>query len=107
MVLHLHSKYLVIIKLEIHRNFTYQAPPPPGSVAAYADHGRLIAPHIQGFIWGEALSRRQRAQFAGGIFSAPGVKIVRVHDFPGALKYMGKPPYRGRSVYRLASGRYI
>ena len=97
--------YLVIIEFEIYRNFRYLEPLPAGSVVPHVDQGRLIAPHIQGFIWGKFPSARQRARFEGGIFDVPGIKVVGVHDFDGALKYMGKPPCRGRSVFRLPSGR--
>lgn len=99
--------YLVMIEFEIYRNVRYLAPPSPGSVARHADHGRLIAPHIQGFIWGKFPSPRQCALFPGGIFDAPGIKVEGVYGFTGALRYMGKPPYRGRSVFRLASGRLL
>jgi hypothetical protein len=92
--------YLVTIEFEIFRNVRYRGAPTPGSVSSYADHGRLITPHLQGLIWGKFPSPRQRAQFSGGIFDAPGIKVVGVHDFAGAVKYLGKPPYRGRSVYR-------
>jgi hypothetical protein len=99
--------YLVGIEFEVFRNVKYLGPPPLGSVASHQELGCTIAPHIQGFIWGQSPSRRQRASFSGGIFGAPGVDVESVYDFAGALKYMGKPPYRGRSVYRLASGRKI
>lgn len=99
--------YLVMIEFEIYRNVRHLEPLPPGSVVPHHDHGRLITPHIQGLIWGKFPSPRQRACFAGGLFGAPGIKIIGVHDFPGALKYTGKPPYRGRSVFRATSGRKI
>jgi hypothetical protein len=99
--------YLVVIEFEIFRNVRHLASPPLGSVAAHADHGRLIAPHIQGLIWGRLPSPRQRAHFQGGLFNAPGIKVIGIHDFAGALKYTGKPPYRGRSVYRTRTGRKI
>ena len=96
--------YIVAIEFETFRNVRYLGPPPPGSVAAHQDQGRTIAPHIQGLIWGKFPSPRQRAQFSGGIFNAPGIKVVGVHDVAGAVKYLGKPPYRGRSVYRRLNG---
>ena len=96
--------FIVAIEFETFRNVRYLGPAPPGSVAAHEDHGRLITPHIQGLIWGKFPSPRQRAQFSGGIFNAPGIKVVGVHDVAGAVKYLGKPPYRGRSVYRRLNG---
>jgi hypothetical protein len=98
--------YLVTIEFEIFRNVKYLGPPPLGSVASHQELGCTIAPHIQGFIWGRRPSRRQRAAFAGGLFGASGIKIVRLHDFPGALKYMGKPPHRGRSVFQRLDGTF-
>ena len=89
--------YLVLIEFEIFRNDQYLGPPLPGSVASHSSHGRVIAPHIQGIIWGKRPNRKQRAEFAGGLFGAPAIKIVHVHDFTGALQYMVKPP-QGRSV---------
>jgi hypothetical protein len=99
--------YLVVIEFETYRNVRYLEPLPSGSVLGHHDHGRLITPHLQGLIWGKAPSQQQRACFAGGLFGSPGGKLIGVHDFPGALKYMGKPPYRGRSIFRLTSGRKI
>jgi hypothetical protein len=98
--------YLVMIEFEVFRNVRHLAAPRPGSLAAHEDQGRVIAPHIQGLIWGDVPSRRSRTRFSGGIFNAPGIKIISVHDFAGALRYMAKPPHRGRSVFRLTSGRY-
>jgi hypothetical protein len=40
------------------------------------------------------------------MFNAPGVKIIQVYDFAGALRYMAKPPCCGRSVFRLQRGGY-
>jgi hypothetical protein len=51
--------FIVAIEFEIFRNVRYLGPPPPGSVAAHEDHGRLITPHIQGLIWGCAVTRRR------------------------------------------------
>jgi hypothetical protein len=97
--------YIVVIELEIFSNVRYHGPPQPGSAAAHEDQGCVIAPHIQGLIWGKIPSRRQRAKFGGGIFRAPGMKIIDVYDFDGALRYLGKPPYRGRRIFRLKNGR--
>ena len=99
--------YLVVIEFEIFRNVRYLGPPSPKSVAAHADHGRLITPHFQGLIWGASPSPRQRAFFSGGLFGASGIDVEGVFDFPGALRYMGKPPYGGRSVFRLPSGKLV
>jgi hypothetical protein len=99
--------YIVMIEFEVFRNVRYLGSPLLESVAAHQDHGRLITPHIQGFVWEKFPSLAQRNHFSGGIFNAPGIKIVAVHDFPGALRYMIKPPYKGRSVFRLPNGRMI
>jgi hypothetical protein len=98
--------YIVAIEFEVFRNVRYLAEPAPRSLAAHKDEGITIAPHIQGLLWGGGVSRRSRAKFIGGIFNAPGIKVVDVYDLPGALRYMGKPPYCGRSVFRSGSGRY-
>jgi hypothetical protein len=99
--------YIVMIEFEVYRNVRYLGPPLPGSVATHHDYGRVIAPHIQGLIWGKRPSARQRAQFRGGLFGAPGIKIVQVYDFHGALQYMAKPPCRGKSVFCLSNGRML
>ena len=52
-------------------------------------------------------SPRQRAQFSGGIFNAPGIKVVGVHDFAGAVKYLGKPPYCPELTFAGGEGREI
>jgi hypothetical protein len=98
--------YIVAIEFETFRNVRYLGPAPPGSLAAHQDQGRTIAPHIQGLIWGKRPSRYQRAQFAGGLFEAPGIHVESVYDFPGAQRYLGKPPYRGRSVYQRLDGTF-
>jgi len=98
--------YIVVIEFEIFRNVRYFGPPPPGSVAAHQDYGRTIAPHIQGLIWGKWPSRRQRALFAGGLFGASGIQVENVYDLMGAQRYVGKPPYRGRSVYQRLNGTF-
>lgn len=96
--------YLVVIEFETFRNVRHLAPLPLGSIVPHVDHGRLIAPHIQGLVWGKGPSPQQRARFGGGIFGATGVRIEDVYDFAGAVRYLGKPPYRGRSVYRRRNG---
>jgi hypothetical protein len=98
--------YIVMIEFEVFRNVRYLEPLPPGGLLPHLDQGRVIAPHIQGLIWGGALSRRRRSSFSGGLFNAPSVKIIDVYDFAGALRYMAKPPHRGRSVFRLQRGGY-
>jgi hypothetical protein len=97
--------YLVMIEFEVFRNVRYLQSLPRNKVKLFRAQGRLIAPHVQGLVWGKLPSPRQRSLFEGGIFNAPGIKVIDVHHFPGALRYMGKPPYRGRSVFRLSSGR--
>jgi len=100
------QNYIVVIEFEVFRNVRHHADPAPGSLAAYADHGITIAPHIQSLVWGGEVSRRIRANFAGGIFGAPAIKVMKVYDFPGALRYMGKPPCSGRSVFPSKAGGY-
>ena len=44
--------------------------------------------------------------FAGGINNAPGVTLKRVTKFPGAVRYMVKPPYQGQLIHPRKSGGY-
>ena len=71
------------------------------------DDGRIIAPHLQGLIWGQRPSRRQRSQFPGSIFNASGIKLMPLTDFAGAVRYMVKPPYMGRLVRMRSKGGHV
>ena len=119
--------YLVMIEFEVFGNLRYFEPLPstgnawqlePGGVIPphlqwlmsehrQRDEGRLIAPHIQGLLWGQRPSRRQRAQFAGGIFDAPGIKLMPLTNFAGAVRYMVKPPYMGQLLQLRPAGRRV
>jgi hypothetical protein len=96
--------YIVVIEFEIFRNVSYLGPPQSGSVVA-SDQGCTIAPHFQGLIWGSPPSRQQRAQLSGGLFGAPGVEVESIYDYPGAVRYMCKPPHKGRSVFQRLTGK--
>lgn len=62
------------------------------------DYGRVIAPHVQGLVWGRSPSRRQRIQFPGGMFGSSGITVKRLTNFAGAVRYMVKPPYMGQLI---------
>jgi hypothetical protein len=71
--------------------------------------GRVIAPHIQGFSWGQ-ISRREMKRiyqrFTGGMFGADSIRRQVVYDLPGAISYSVKPPYHGYSVYPKQNGTF-
>jgi hypothetical protein len=94
--------YIVVIEFEIFRNVRYLGPPEPGSAVA-TNQGCTIAPHVQGLIWAPP-SRQQRAHLSGGLFGAAGVQVEGIYDFPGAVRYMCKPPHKGRSVFQRPTG---
>jgi hypothetical protein len=96
--------YIVMIEFELFGNVHYLEELGDDKVARHRNQGRLIAPHIQGLIWGRPPSRRQRGQFAGGIFNAPGVTLKELTNFPGAVRYMIKPPYVGQTVHPRPKG---
>lgn len=98
--------YLVMIEFEVFGN-VHHLDEIRDPVVRHRDQGRLIAPHIQGLIWGQPPSRRQRAQFVGGVFNAPAVRLEKLTYFPGALRYMIKPPYKGQVVHPRPNGRRI
>ena len=98
--------YLVMIEFAIFGNVRYHKEINAGA-SRIRDQGRLIAPHVQGLIWGERPSREQRAQFAGGIFGTHGTTLRTLTDFAGAVRYMVKPPYRGELVHPRRGGGYI
>lgn len=94
--------YLVMIEFEIFGNVRF-----PEEfkieVSRFRDQGRVIAPHVQGLIWGKRPSRQQRAQFAGGMFGAHGTTLRSLTDFAGAIRYMVKPP-KGGLLHPLPGG---
>jgi hypothetical protein len=96
--------YIVMIEFEVFGNVRHLEDAPPGDLVRQIDRGRVIAPHVQGLIWGRRPSRRQRAQFAGGIFGAGGVFLKPVTKFAGAVRYMVKPPYLGQRIHPRAKG---
>ena len=65
--------------------------------------GRIIAPHLQGLIWGETPGLRARcAQLVPGLGGADPLHLLTIREaaggFAGAVGYMVKPPHHG---YRL------
>jgi hypothetical protein len=97
--------YLVMIEFEVFGNLRYRDEWIQDGEDYVHDRGRLITPHIQGLLWGQRPSRRQRAQFAGGIFDAPGIELKSLTNFAGAVRYMVKPPYMGQMVHHRPGGR--
>jgi hypothetical protein len=90
--------YIFMIELAVFRN-----------VRPTLGQGRVIAPHIQGFSWGQ-ISRREmkriRQRFSGGMFGADSIRRQEVYDLPGAISYSVKPPYHGYSVYPKQNGDF-
>lgn len=99
--------YLVIIEFEVFGNLQYREEWFEDGLQETCPHGRLITPHIQGLLWGKHPSRRQRAQFAGGIDNAPGIVLKRLTNFAGAVRYMVKPPYMGQEVHLRPDGSRV
>ena len=99
--------YLVMVEFQVFSNVRYHQPVVVDGIEQWRDHGRVIAPHIQGLLWGKRPSRRQRGLFPGGLFGAPGIKLVRLTDFAGAVRYMVKPPSIGQLVHPLPGGGYV
>lgn len=97
--------YLVMIEFEVFGNLRHRDEWIQDGEDYVHDRGRLITPHIQGLLWGQRPSRRQRAQFAGGIFNAPSIKLMPLTSFAGAVRYMAKPPYMGQMVHSRPDGR--
>jgi hypothetical protein len=93
--------YLVMTEFEVFGNLHQFEQLPQRSINEQVNHGRIIAPHIQGLIWGRRPSRRQRAQFLGGLSGSYGIKLMPLNNFAGAVRYMVKPPYMGRLVKPL------
>ena len=96
--------YLVMIEFEVFGNLRYRDEWIQDGEDYVHDRGRLITPHIQGLLWDQRPSRRQRAQFAGGIFDAPSIKLMPLTNFAGAVRYMVKPPYMGQLVRPRPTG---
>ena len=109
--------YLVMIEFEVfgNRRYLVNGASPRIEFALYdssrtdpytqsIDYGRVIAPHVQGLIWGRRPSRWQRTQFLGGDFNAPGVMLKPLTNFAGAVRYMVKPPYMGQLVHVRPDG---
>lgn len=99
--------YLAMIEFQVFGNVHHTQQLVIDSVEQVRDFGRVIAPHVQGLLWGRRPSRRQRAQFPGGLFGAPGIKLKRITDFAGAVRYMVKPPYMGQLLHPLPDGRVL
>jgi hypothetical protein len=96
--------YLVMLEFQVFGNVRHTQQLVIDGVEQVRDHGRVIAPHVQGLLWGKPPSRRQRAQFPGGLFGAPGIKLKRITDFAGAVRYMVKPPYMGQLLRPWGDG---
>src|ERR1051326_7044960 len=91
--------YLVMIEFEVFGNRWYHEEwTDDDGFNVNVPRGRLIAPHIQGLLWGQRPSRRQRAQFAGGILNAPSIKLMPLRNFAGAVH--GQTPLHGPGVTR-------
>ena len=99
--------YLVMIEFQAFGNVRHTQQLVIDGVEQVRDFGRVIAPHVQGLLWGKRPSRRQRAQFPGGLFGAPGIKLKRITDFAGAVRYMVKPPYMGQLLHPRPDGRVL
>jgi hypothetical protein len=97
--------YLVMIEFEVFGNRWYHEEwTDDDGFNVNVPRGRLITPHIQGLLWGERPSRRQRAQIAGGILNAPSIKLMPLRNFAGAVRYMVKPPYMGQELHERPDG---
>jgi hypothetical protein len=73
--------------------------------------GRIIAPHLQGLIWGETPGLRARcAQLGAGLAGADPLRLLAIREaaggFAGAVGYMVKPPHHGYRLYQDRSGRF-
>ena len=72
--------------------------------------GQVVAPHVQGLIWGETPGLRERcAQLVPGLAGADPLHLLAIREaaggFAGAVGYMVKPPYHGYSVWKDMRGR--
>jgi hypothetical protein len=100
--------YLVMIEFQVFGNLRYREEwTDEQGFNVDVEYGRVIAPHIQGLLWGKRPSRRQRAQFAGGIFNAPSIKLMPLSNLAGAVRYMVKPPYMGQELHQRLDGARI
>ena len=73
------------------------------------DAGQIIAPHLQGLIWGATPGLRARyAQLGAGLGGADPLRLLAIREavggFAGAVGYMVKPPYHGYRLYQDRSG---
>jgi hypothetical protein len=73
--------------------------------------GRIIAPHVQGMVWGETLGLRARcAQLGAGLAGADPLHLLAIREaaggFAGAVGYMVKPPHHGYCVWQDRTGRF-
>jgi hypothetical protein len=67
--------------------------------------GRIIAPHVQGLIWGATPELRARcAQLGAGLAGADPLHLYSIREaaggFAGAVGYMVKPPRHGYCLWR-------
>jgi hypothetical protein len=73
--------------------------------------GRIIAPHVQGLIWGDTPGlRARRAALVAGIAGADPIHLRSIKEeaggFAGAVGYMVKPPHHGYRLWQDAHGRF-
>ena len=67
--------------------------------------GRIIAPHVQGLVWGETPGLRARcAQLVPGLAGADPLRLLAIREaaggFAGAVGYMVKPPRHGYCLWQ-------
>jgi hypothetical protein len=60
--------YIVMIEFQVFRNVRCLQPLPRNKVKLFRDQGRLIAPHVQGLIWGKLPSLRT-GRFSKAVFT--------------------------------------
>lgn len=87
--------YLVMIEFAVFRNVSHGG-------------GRLIAPHIQGLVFGDIDNGRLaklRKRFGGGMDGAHGLWLEKVTDLAGAVRYLVKPPVCGYSRKPLKNNK--
>ncbi len=69
----------------------------------------LLAPHVQGLVWGNQTRRERQVtaeRFPGGAYGARGVLRKKVYDLKGAIGYMVKPPLYACHLYQLRNGNF-
>lgn len=70
---------------------------------------RVVAPHCQGFCWGEHIERQLRIAargFDGGDFGSVPIVAKPVYDLAGAIRYSFKHPFREYAIYQRRDGRF-